>query len=156
VQPSEPDHYQTPTHDTSSTDFPSLRQQSQKLHTVASPSTLPGGGPSHAASSADDTFEGFKDDHKLPASAAESEKVTKDGESGNGEGDKEHKERKEQSENENENSGNGKGGGRPLNQEERMGLIKGVVFVVGSYVLSGLTRPYKPQHPHQDKLQVDI
>jgi len=80
--------------------------------------------------------------------------VTKEGESGNGEGDKEHKQRK--SEEKEEKEGGGKGGSRPLNQEERMGLIKGVVFVVGSYVLSGLTRPYKPQHPQQHKLEVDI
>jgi len=48
-------------------------------------------------------------------------------------------------------SSSGEGEGEPLSQEDRIGLIKLGGFLFAGWVLSGLTRPYKPQHPHEKK-----
>ncbi|GAA5888042.1 hypothetical protein JCM16303_000190 [Sporobolomyces ruberrimus] len=141
AQPSEPDAYRAPS---KSDDFPSLHPSSntEKLRTVASPTTHANGGPTLAANSADDTFEGFEGDHKLSASAEK--EGTKQTSKDDGAEKSEKKDRKEDSHEE----------GEPLSSEERMGLFKLGGFIFGAWVLGGLTRPYKPQHPQ--KKEIDI
>ncbi|GAA5996866.1 hypothetical protein JCM5350_005906 [Sporobolomyces pararoseus] len=143
--PSEPDAYQissSPSSPSSSSEDPSSSSSSTpKLHTVSSPSTYPKEGrPTLAANSADDTFEGLPGDHKLPASA-----VGKLEEQTSSSSSKEEKG--------SESSSRG-GEGEPLSQEDKVGLFKLGGILLGGWILSGLTRPYKPQHPEKKEIEI--
>ncbi|GAA5968817.1 hypothetical protein JCM3765_001275 [Sporobolomyces pararoseus] len=149
--PSEPDAYQissssqetSPSSTSSSSEDPSSSSSSSsststpKLHTVSSPSTYPKEGrPILVGESADDTFEGFEGDHKLPASAVNSKQTSSSS--------------SEKDSSSSSSGGKGEGEGEPLNQEDRIGLFKLGGILVGGWILSGLTRPYKPQHPEKE------
>ncbi|GAA6062173.1 hypothetical protein JCM10212_005128 [Sporobolomyces blumeae] len=134
--PSAPDSYRTSTSDstTNSSSEPSSTDLSEsKVHTVSAPSTYPAGGPSSMAGSADDTFEGLPGDNELSASANDA---------------KAHTTGPSSSSSSNHDSSSSRAG-EPLNHEERMGLVKlgGILF--GGFVLSGLTRPFKPEVHHE-------
>ncbi|GAA6012180.1 hypothetical protein JCM11491_001777 [Sporobolomyces phaffii] len=150
--PSEPDAYRAsePASESGGS-FPSLqRAAADKLHTVAHPSTHPNGGPSLAATSADDTFEGFQGDHTLSASAA------KDGVQPTSKGDRDGAGRQHGHRSRDDGSKDGEGEQQAWSQEDNVGLLKlGGIVVVG-WVLGGLTRPYKPQHTEKHDHEVKV
>ncbi|GAA5850881.1 hypothetical protein JCM3766R1_005911 [Sporobolomyces carnicolor] len=134
--PLEPDAYTIPRNKSEDDGFPSLREP--EVHTVAARSTYPDGGPVLVSNSADDTFEAFEGDHKLGAKVDASPS---------------HRSSSSSSSENEESSSSSESEGRPLNSEERSGLVKlgGIVFV--AWLASGLTRPYKPQHPPAQQQQ---
>ncbi|GAA5911575.1 uncharacterized protein JCM6883_002412 [Sporobolomyces salmoneus] len=158
--PAEPDSYRTNSKEVSSSEsqleedgdqFPTMREP--KVHTVSAKETYHGGGPSVAANSADDTFEAFEGDHKLAAQAqAQSQSTREDGK----EKEHGHHEKGGKSHSHSSSKGKGKGDhhqfeGKALNEEERKGLYKLGGILVAGWVLGGLTRPYRPQHPEKEK-----
>ncbi|GAA5933180.1 uncharacterized protein JCM15063_002319 [Sporobolomyces koalae] len=139
--PLEPDSYRAPSASSSSSEFPTLQPSSAKVITASDPSTYPQP-PSHAATSADDTFEAFEGDHKLAASAASTEhsdQTSRDRSTGTSR-DETHSDQGHE--------------GQPLSQEDRVGLLKLGGIVVGGYILSGLFRPFKPERSQNKQIEI--